>query len=138
MRIFHALCLVLLTACGPTHNSDAGQIDRGNSMIIANDGEVPFDKQYNLSIKLPMREDAFLGLLKKLHLDYTLSGDLTKGLEIPKPRLSNRIKEGDIVRMYQVYGGVDKANRFGRIYRVFVDKSGDVVYIENAFEYPGM
>ena len=106
-------------------------------MIVANDGEVPFDKRYNLSIKLPMREDKFLELLKRLHLDYSIAGDPAKGLAIPNPRLSNRVIEGNIARTYQVYGEIDKKNRFGRIYRVFVDKSGDVVYIENAFEYLG-
>lgn len=111
-------------------------VDKG-SVIVGNDGELPFDKQYHLSITLPMQEEKFLELLKRLHLECSILGDRSQGLAIPKPRFAEKPDENNIRRVYQVYGGVDQSNRFGRVYRAFVNKAGEVIYIENAFEYPG-
>lgn len=129
---------VSLSACGATNNP-AKPVESGKSgVIVGNSGELPFDKQYQQSIALPMQEAQFLELLGRLHLQYSILGDRSKGLAIPNPRLSEKPGEDAISRVYQVYGGVDKSNRFGRVYRAFVNKSGEVIYIENAFEYPGM
>jgi hypothetical protein len=42
-----------------------------------------------------------------------------------------------MARQYQIYGGIDRKHRIGRMYWAYADQDGDIVYIENAFAYTG-
>lgn len=130
--------LGVLMSCDDQGNKpEQSSSDPSTRNIVAYPGELPFDKQYNIVIKLPMKEVDFIRKLDVLSLKYSIVGDPKKGLANPSPRISDRLSDNDIALVYQIYGGLDKNKSVGRTYRAFVNKNDNVIYIENAFEYPG-
>jgi len=84
-----------------------------------------------VKLQLPMSEDQFLELLKRLNLSYDLQ------TIIPTPWHSKKLDVSKMQRAYQIYGKTDRARQVAEMYRAYVDESGRVVYIENMFGYFG-
>ena len=100
--------------------------------IVAGPQEKTFSEKYNQNIQLPMPEDAFLAILDHLQLKHELFGETGTNKVIPSMRWSNTIDVLKIQRCYQIYG-----NSRGEMYRAYVDKNRNVIYVENAFQYIG-
>jgi len=102
--------------------------------IIAGPTEKTFEENQGVNVHLPIREEEFIALLKRLNLDYDDQGDTV----IPQPHWKpDAINEFQIQHTYQIYGKIDREHQFREIYRAWIDKNGQVVYIENMFGYFG-
>ncbi len=111
------------------------------SGIVAGPGEKTFEENQGVKLHLPMPEDEFLELLRRLNLSYDIHGEAGTKAEIPLPWHSDRLDISTMQRAYQIYGQPGRLNPRlpgQEMYRAYVDKSGRVVYVENMFGYDGL
>ncbi len=104
--------------------------------IAAGHDEKSFVDRYGVKVNLPMQETDFLALVKKLKLHHEPCGG-AGNQSIPPSRHATKVDLSKAVRCHEIDGDVDMARRVGERYRAFVDASGNVIYIENAFSYTG-
>ena len=90
--------------------------------IVAGAGEKTFEENQGVKLDLPMPEEQFLELLKRLNLEYEAQ------TIIPSPWHTDNLDTSKMRRAYQIYGRVDSARTFAEIYRAYVDQAGQVVY----------
>jgi hypothetical protein len=102
------------------------------SGIVAGPDELTFEENQGVKLQFPMPEGQFLELLKRLNLSYDLQ------TIIPAPWHSKKLDVSKMERTYQIYAKADHARRFAEVYRAYVDKAGQVVYLENMFAYPDL
>lgn len=129
------LPLFLMISC-ENRPIDNEVIVQNSGRIAAGYGEKSFVDRYGIKISLPMPEADFLTLVKQLKLHYEPCGG-EGNQSIPSPRQATKIDLKEAVRCYEIDGDVDLTRRVGARYRAFVDASGRVIYIENAFSYTG-
>jgi hypothetical protein len=108
-------------------------LDRHDPNIVAGPGEKTFDQTYHVSLKLPIEEAKFLEVLKRLNLPYEVLGK--KSGVVPPPWHREHFDTSQIRTTYQIYGKNDHARRIAQVYRAYVNKADQVVYIENIFMY---
>jgi hypothetical protein len=127
-----AIATVVFSCNQMSENRD--RITQGQqSNIVSGPREETFTERYRVSLSLPMSEQAFLKLLRRLKLSYEVVGERNTATEILIPLHSRSLDLSKIKRSYQIYGDV---GRVGKKYRAYVDRDNRVVYIENAFSYP--
>lgn len=107
------------------------------SLVVAGPGEKNFLAQYDLKFTLPISEAKFLAILDRLKLSYDRCGERGTEMAIPPPHWSNAVDMSKVQTCYQIYGGNDSVHRVGKLYRAYVDRNHQVIYIENAFAYTG-
>jgi hypothetical protein len=111
------------------------------SGIVAGPEEGTFEENQGVKLHLPMPEDQFVALLKRLKLEYEVVGERGTQMIIPTPWHSDKLDISPMQRAYQIYGQPGRLNPRlpgQEMYRAYVDKSGRVVYIENMFGYDGL
>jgi hypothetical protein len=107
-----------------------------NEKIVAGYGEPKFTEYFGIELLLPIPESSFLQLLNARKIEFRVidaGGDRSL---IPTPQHRVALNISHVVRVYEIYGGVDAERRVGRRFRAYVDLQGSVVYIENSFSYP--
>lgn len=104
------------------------------SRIVAGPREKTFEENQGVRLYLPMPENEFIALLKRLNLEFYDEGEEVIPAAHWKP---DAIDETQIRRAYQIYGKVDHEHQFREMYRAWVDKNDQVVCIENIFGYFG-
>lgn len=105
------------------------------SGIVAGPGEKTFEETYRVKVHLPIPEREFLALLDRLKLRYEILGDRATKVGISAPWHSSTLDLSQIEREYQIYGKVDRVRKVAEGYRAYVDKQGQVIYMENMFAY---
>ncbi len=106
--------------------------DMVRSKIVAGPGEKTFEENQGIKLSLPMPEQEFIAVLKRLSLEFFDEGEEV----IPTPHWKpDAIKESQIRHAYQISGKIDREHQFHEAYRAWVNKKAQVVYIENAFVY---
>lgn len=131
------LSALTLMSCQINPAPEQADRDKGSSMIVAGPGELSFDRRYRLNITLPIPEQHLITILNRLQLPYHTCGDISLDVPLPKPFHSSADSVAGAVKCYYIVGAVDSARRVGERYRAFVDGSGHVIYLENAFSYTG-
>lgn len=126
-----------VAACGRNELDSPTVTTDKQTGIVAGYGEQTFAERYRLSIRLPMPEAEFLALLQKLGLSYSICGERGSETGLPPLRQQTTIDLSKAQRCYQVYGDIDSNKHVGKIYRAFVGKDHQIIYIENAFSYTG-
>lgn len=126
----------LMASCQQTGGNSGASVAKGSN-IVGGSGEKPFAEKYQLTVKLPMPESAFVETLKRLGLQYEIYAERGSVREIPSPSKATLVDLEKIQRVYQIYGEVDRVKRIGEMYWAFVDKNHRVVYVENRFSYTG-
>lgn len=139
--IFRWLCsmtLVLLTAAACTAGDIAMEKTSVSEKadIVAGDAEPTFTEHFSVELHLPVPEAEFRSLLEANGIDFRII-DSNKNEVLPLPRHRKDADSTAFQKMYEIYGGVDAHQRIGKRFRAYVDSSGVVVYIENAFSYTG-
>lgn len=103
--------------------------------IVAEYGEPKFTDYFGIGLVLPVSESSFLQLLNTRKIEFRLiDASRDRGLN-PSPRHRVVVDISHVVRVYDIYGGVDAERRIGRNFRAYVNVSGSVVYIKNSFPY---
>lgn len=110
---------------------------KGEVNIVAGYGEPSFTENFGLELALPVDETEFRSLLEAKNIEFRLIDSVTKNEILPLPRHRQGVGHSEFKKMYEIYGGVDADTRVGKRFRAYVDSSGMVVYIENAFSYTG-
>ena len=111
------------------------------SGIVAGPEEGTFEENQGVKLHLPMPEDQFVALLKRLTLKYEVVGERGTQMIIPIPWHFDRLDISVMQRAYQIYGQRGRLNPRlpgQEMYRAYVDKNERVVYIENMFAYNGL
>jgi hypothetical protein len=103
------------------------------SGVVAGPGEKTFEENQSVSLHLPMPESEFLALLQRTNLRFERTGEQS-GI-IPKPWHNDSLDLSRIEKAYQIYGKTDPKRHVAEGYRAYVDKSGEVIYLENMFIY---
>lgn len=106
-----------------------------NEKIVAGYGEPKFSDYFGISLVLPVSESSFLQLLNTRKIESRLIDASRDRSLIPTPRHRVAVDISHVVRVYDIYGGVDAERRIGRNFRANVNVSGSVVYIKNSFSY---
>ena len=132
-----AAALLFVSSCGGDDDALPGASAVKPSYVVAGPGEETFTERYQVTIELPTPEAEFLETLKRLDLTFEVYGERGTERPVPPPRHSTLIDASKMRRVYQIYGGVDRVQRVGEMYRAYVDDKHDVVYIENNFSYTG-
>lgn len=136
------LCTIILAACASSHgaakeDTEVEGVGSIKANIVAGHGEPSFTENFGLDISLPIHEDKFRSLLDTRHIGYRLI-DSTDGKSIlPAPRHRKLIGPENYKKMYEIYGEIDTEHRIGKRFRAYVNSTGMVIYIENAFSYTG-
>lgn len=124
--------LPALTGCGPSHRESAMFKE-----MRAGPGEPTFAEAYDPSLRLPMGMAQFQERLKKLGLQYNIVGGPDPASSMPLPSTNSGVDRGDLAQCIQIYGKRNAAERSMQAFRAYVNKQGQVFYIENAFAYTG-
>lgn len=132
-----AALLVLCSSCdqGPAHVPGAEAMKQPN--IVAGPGEPTLAERYHVTIRLPMPERDFIGLLRRLNLHFELCGGAGTPDSLPPPRWTSAARLTNAIKCYDIYGDVDQVRHVGESYRAFLDNHDQVIYIENIFAYTG-
>lgn len=108
-----------------------------SGLIRGGRGEPTLDQRYGLTITLPMPEAEFVGMIQRISLPIHRAGE--RGSDYPilrRPRHNREIDMSMISHGYVIDGGYHPDLRRNEIYRAYVNRDDQVVYVENAYEYP--
>lgn len=119
-----------LTAC------DSGPLQ--DASFAARAGEEPFNVEYHFNSRLPTSEESFVSFLRSRGLSYEISsGRGAIVTSIDPPQLRN-LDISMIRNTYDIYDKARSNNRRVVHYIAYVSYAGEVVYVENRFQYRGM
>ena len=105
--------------------------------IVAGYGEKTFPQTYNIKLSLPVREDDFIALVKKLGLHYQLCGRRGSEAGLPPARQETSVDFSKAQTCYEIDGDRDPVRHVGKAWRAFINQDRQVFYIENVFAYTG-
>jgi hypothetical protein len=114
-------------------------IEMEKSGIIAGPSEPTFEEKHGIKLHLPLAETEFLRILDTLKLERRVIAE--RGSDVPIPSLwhAGTLKHppqlGDVQKVYQVIGEINKARKSQEVYRAYIDKNGLLVYLENTYWY---
>jgi hypothetical protein len=142
IRLFWLLPLLaasqlFVAACGRVGAQAEGIGPMKQTDIVAGPGEASFPERYRVEVRLPMAEAEFVALLRRLNLHYQLCGERGTAIPPPPARQATTVDLTRVSKCYEIDGEVDPARHIGKRYRAFLDDSGRVIYLENAFSYTG-
>lgn len=132
-RALLLLMVPLTPACSasPTYQDSKG-------MMRAGPGEPTFSERFSVAVKLPIPVANFELMLKSRHLAYETherhEGDKVEAT-LPLPRRNPEISRDSLWGCIEVLGTHDRKKRSMEIFRAYINKAGEVFYIENAFAY---
>jgi hypothetical protein len=127
------LMAIAMGACGQPSPTPR----QADTNIVAGPNEQNFAQRYDPTMTLPMAETAFVRKLDQLGLPYELQGQGGTAGDIEQPRLSTSLDLSKVTKVYRIYGAADQGRQVTEAYRAFVDAQGQVVYVENNFQYTG-
>jgi hypothetical protein len=117
-------------------------IEMQKSGIVAGPSEPTFEEKHRIRLHLPMSEAEFLRILDSLKLSYRVFAEQGTDVPIPTPwhsdKLTHQINLDTIQKVYQILGEIDHAQQSREIYRAYIDKNGQLVYLENTYGYTGL
>ncbi len=93
--------------------------------------EPSFEEHFGISVELPVPEPDFIELLNAQGISYEVSTTRRR----PSPRNPEAVADASLTHEIAVYGDFDAELGRKADYRAYVEDSGDVVLIENAFSY---
>lgn len=128
---------LLSMACTANPGNQNGTQKMKRTDIVAGYGEVTFSQRYNVKLDLPIAEDSFIALLRRLGLHYQLCGRRGSGAGIPPARQQTTVDLSKAETCYEVDGDRDPVRHVGQAWRAFADRNHQIFYIENVFAYTG-
>jgi len=99
--------------------------------------EKNLSEMYNLNFGLPTSEEAFLSYLKKDHLSLDVIAQGEGAACDATPQLK-KIEDMSIAKVYLITDMSTLGSNRGVHFVAYVNKDGNVTYIENRFEYVGL
>ncbi len=138
------LCITIaLTSCdGQNQANRAAEYQKRLALmeqagVVAGPSEPTFEEKHNVKLHLPLAEEKFLEMLNELNLPYELDGERGTVMIIPTPWHSKKLDISRMQKAYHIFGKINPEQRSREMYRAYVDGTGRVVYVENAYGYTG-
>lgn len=110
---------------------------RSSDLVRGGHGEPTLDERYGLVISLPMPEAQFVEMIRGVPLPIHRAGE--RGSDHPtlmRPFHYRGFDMSAVSHGYLVDGGYNRERQRNELYVAYVDRSGNVVYVENQFGYP--
>jgi hypothetical protein len=126
--------LIFLPGCDFANNPQANAMI--HSTMVAGPGETTFAAKYNLDIHLPMGEDEFLQILRRLRLHYQICGRRNTDIGLPPARHDTSIDMTQAETCYEIYGDHRLPRGAAEAWRAFSDQQHRIFYVETAYAYP--
>lgn len=126
-----------LLACDLDRDNRPGPNAVKRTDIVAGYGEKSFSERYHLNLALPLQEEEFLAILKRLKLHYQICGKRGTDVGLPPPRQQTTIDISRAETCYEIDGDRDPVRHTGEAWRAFTDQHHEIFYIENVFAYTG-
>lgn len=127
---------VILISCHD-QSTRGGTMPINSTSIVAGSGEQTFEEKYGIEVPLPMAENEFLALVRRLGLSYSVCGERGTANPLPSPRQRTTVDLGEASKCYDIDGSVDPIQHIGERYRAFLNPDRQVIYIENTYSYTG-
>jgi hypothetical protein len=109
-----------------------------NTSFEARPGEKPFNVAYHYTGSLPVSEESFIGFLRLRGLSYEISsGQGAMVADIDPPQLK-KLSMSTVRSTYDIYDKSRSTAHQVVHYIAYVNHGGQVIYVENRFQYRGM
>jgi len=113
------------------------QVRSHDVTMRAGRGEQTFAEAYAPNIRLPMPRDRFETMLKNKKLKYRILVGEDPVSSFPLPTLDSGIDRKDLAGCIEIYGKTDEVDHHMEVFNAFINKKGEVFFVENSFAYEG-
>ena len=122
--------IVFIGACARDEATSSDGVFVSNIAMIGGTNEPTFEEFFDVHLQSPMRESVLIAMLKERGIQYRIISN-----NLPPSRHRRELDVSKYDRVIEIYGGVSNAPPVAQIFRAYIDKQGEVEFIENAFAY---